>query len=183
MYGTALNVFAIEEDCVIYGPGIRTVIWFQGCSIRCPGCWNKDMWSTEPSILMERTNLLDIILKSGHGVTFLGGEPLDQHENLLWLLQRLREKNIETMLYTGHEQQEIDSNPVFREICDIPKILVTGRYHAEERDTNLTWRGSRNQHIIIKGAIEVPLDSNHVEIRINEDGSVTYMGYPDEFMN
>ena len=87
------------------------------------------------------------------------------------------------MLYTGYEHEEIVSDPLLGRICEIPDIMVIGRYRAEERDINLTWRGSKDQSMIVKGRIEMPPDANHAEIRINEDGSIMFLGHPDEFLS
>ncbi|MDR3075575.1 MAG: 4Fe-4S cluster-binding domain-containing protein, partial [Candidatus Methanoplasma sp.] len=92
------------------------------------------------------------------------------------------ESHMRIMLYTGHEHEEIGSNPLFSAICGIPDILVIGRYRASERNINLTWRGSENQRIVIRGDTDMPPDSNHLELRIDEYGDITHLGYPDEFL-
>ncbi len=185
-YGTCLNIAHIETGSDIYGPGMRFVIWFQGCSLRCPGCWNKSMWSFDPCDLMERKHLLQIILSCPEidGVTVLGGEPLDQAENLYWLLVSLRDENIGVMLYTGYELSEIKNDGLKSEICQLADILVSGRYKEDERDLGLKWRGSRNQSILIQNAKYEGLDLNdginEVEIMIDEFGALKVLGYPDE---
>lgn len=178
MNGNSFNVAHIEYDCSIYGPGMRTVIWFQGCSIRCEGCWNKEMWSNEPIMEIDREELLLLIEKTGNkGITFLGGEPLDQCSNLLWFVRKLKEKSFNIMLYSGYEPEEIEMDDDKKSVCDLSDILVLGRYHQSERDINLLWRGSRNQKIITKVPIEIE-ERNEVEIQIDEDGQVVCMGYP-----
>jgi len=180
-YSTSLNIAHIEARCCIYGPGLRYVIWFQGCSLQCPGCWNQGMWSTQPNMLIERDVLLEQILveKGIDGVTFLGGEPLQQPDNLLWLLCHLKERDVHIMLYTGYENDEISSDQLYHEICQLADILIIGRYHEHERDLFLQWRGSRNQRVLIRdGKTQCSDGINQIEIVIDEDGTIKCLGYP-----
>lgn len=180
-FGTAFNIAHIEEGSYIYGPGCRYVVWVQGCSLHCKGCWNQKMWNFEPNQIIEREKLLKNILAEKYdGVTFLGGEPLQQPENLLWILRVLKGKGIHSMLYTGYELDEIKANPLFLEICKQADILIPGRYHDEERNIYLKWRGSENQKIIYQtGEEQIISESNDVEIVLDSDGSICYLGYPD----
>jgi len=183
MYGSKFNIANIEFGCEIYGPGKRTVVWFQGCTLDCKGCWNESMWSTSPNELTDRKDLLKIIIESGcNGVTLLGGEPLQQPENLLWLLKELEACGIDIMLYTGYEADEISASETFSKICRYADILVMGRYVEKERNISLTWRGSENQKIVFKNDDCVLEECNQVEIRIGEDGSVTCLGYPPDYI-
>ena len=179
MYGTQFNVAHIEENCLIYGPGSRTVIWFQGCSLHCKGCWNTEMQDFSPRNLIGREDLLSRLLHLNKGVTLLGGEPLEQSDNLLWLISKLKNANVSVMLYTGHELDEISSNSTWSEICKMVDILIPGRYKEDQRDITLRWRGSKNQQIISNIPEEI-VEQNEVEIHIDEDGKITCLGYPTE---
>jgi len=181
-YGTSFNVAHIESGSNIYGPGIRYVIWFQGCSLHCHGCWNSDMLSFAPNHLIKRMDLLQAILQEHpNGVTFLGGEPLEQSDNLLWIMKQLKNNRIHIMLYTGYEMNEIKENHKFKDICSYADILICGRYSESERDIYLQWRGSRNQQVIIQDGKTIVEDGvNEIEVVINEDGSILCLGYPDE---
>ncbi len=175
---TDFNIGDIEYDCAIYGPGKRTVIWFQGCTLGCKGCWNTQFQSTEPKWLMSREQLLELIVSHGNDVTFLGGEPLQQSGNLSWLVQRLSDMDIGMMLYTGYEPEEIAQNKEWSRICDTVDILIPGRYVESLRDTNLRWRGSSNQKILFKNKTIPVEDMSEIEIVISPGGSVSCMGYP-----
>lgn len=183
-YGNCFNIAHIEIGSEIYGPGKRFVIWLQGCSLACTGCWNKTMWSFSPHILMERDEVLEQIISNPEieGVTLLGGEPLQQSENLYWLMLALNKRNISMMLYTGYEQEEICNTETFSKICNLADILISGRYRDDERDLFLRWRGSRNQSLLIQTERYTDLDIedglNEVEITIDEFGSVILLGYP-----
>ena len=74
------------------GPGRRIGIWFQGCSIRCPGCISMDTWAPGRGIttIDEVVNAVAQWLPVADGITISGGEPFDQPIALLDLLGRLR---------------------------------------------------------------------------------------------
>lgn len=179
---TQFNIGDIGYDCSIYGPGKRTVIWFQGCTLGCKGCWNTQFQSQEPNQLIDREDLLEMIVNHGNDVTFLGGEPLQQSDNLSWLVHRLNDLGIGMMLYTGYEMDEIRQNKEWSEICDKADILIPGRFVESLRDTNLRWRGSSNQKILFRQNPTKVEEMNEVEIVISPDGSVACMGYPSESM-
>lgn len=181
MYGTKFNISRIEFDCETYGPGRRIVIWFQGCTLRCKGCWNESMWNNLPNLLAEREDVFKIITNSRcDGVTFLGGEPLQQPGNLLWLMQNLKAQGTNIMLYTGYEGDEISTSEVFSEICGHADILIAGRYIEEKRNIFLKWRGSENQKVLFKNGSQITEECNQIEIHIDEDGSITCLGYPSD---
>ena len=182
-YGTCINIANLNQESFIYGPGKRFAIWVQGCSIKCPECWNEEMHHFNPHNLIERGELLDQILRtqSIDGVTILGGEPLDQPDNLLWLLENLHDVGVHIMLYTGYEIDEIKSNILFSHICSFADILIPGRYQKDKRNIDLKWRGSSNQVIFSKDEL-IFHESCDVEIYIENDGKMTYFGYPDDFL-
>lgn len=185
MYGEAFNIAHIEPCSHIYGPGLRFVIWVQGCSLGCPGCWNQNMWSSAPNRLIPRYDLLEWIIgqRGIKGVTLLGGEPLQQLEDTLWLLKEVKKTDLDTMVYTGYEMDEIKACPQKSSVLEHTDILVAGRYEENCRNIGLKWRGSENQKIrCLSTRYESHLfdDQNEVEIYIESDGSMAVTGYPDE---
>ena len=180
MTDNCFNVGHIEYGSEIYGPGKRTVIWFQGCTLGCKGCWNTQYQPNKPASLIPPSELFETILNHGYDVTFLGGEPLQQIDNLSWLVDKLKQHGIHIMLYTGYELDEIEADPPKKELCHKVDILIPGRYRDELRDTNLLWRGSQNQPLVYLHGSQQTIDENQVEITIEPDGSVTCLGYPSE---
>lgn len=184
MYGTCFNIAHLEPSSQIYGPGNRFVVWFQGCTLACKGCWNTAMWPHKPNVLVERERIFEQILavRDITGVTLLGGEPLQQAENVLWLLRSLDQSGLDVMFYTGYETGELDDIPHAREILTYIDILIAGRYDHSLRNTSLRWRGSENQEVLFltdkydSGIIQ---ECNQVEIHIDEFGGVVTLGYPD----
>jgi len=177
-----MNIAHIEERSFIYGPGCRFVIWVQGCSIRCKGCWNREMWGSEPNIVLSVDKIFEMIVAEKgaiEGITVLGGEPLDQTAECVELLRRCGAAGLTTMLFTGYEIGEIRDRRLF-DLCD---ILITGRYNESQRTLDREWIGSTNQEIHFLGEAYRGYElknANYMEIGIDEDGSVTLLGFPNK---
>lgn len=102
------RVHSIESMGLVDGPGIRTVVFLQGCSLRCAFCHNPDTWSTTEGNEMTPEELVKQIVKfksyhkaSGGGVTFSGGEPLLQPEFLIETMKLCKEQGIHIALDTA----------------------------------------------------------------------------------
>ena len=102
------RIHSIESFGTVDGPGIRFVIFMQGCSLRCKYCHNRDTWDTCGGTLTSVDELLDkieryksYILPSGGGVTISGGEPLLQPKFLITLFKELKNRNIPTAIDTS----------------------------------------------------------------------------------
>ena len=183
-----MKISSIVSKSSIYGPGIRTVIWFQGCSIRCPGCWNKEMWSFDGGVEMSSNEIIDIALSEGsEGITLLGGEPLDQAQYVEDLVIKAKRKGLTVMLYTGYEGDELHGLAL--KAFNESDIVVYGRYQEEERNTRLLWRGSENQKVKIQSDRYFEYHSKiseeageFIEIHVHDDGTMHMLGYPDESM-
>jgi anaerobic ribonucleoside-triphosphate reductase activating protein len=174
----------VVSNSAIYGPGLRTVIWTQGCSIRCPGCWNDKLWDFKGGSENTVEELVKKALQSGDsGITLLGGEPLDQPVATRKLIEACHEQGLDIMLYTGFEESEL--NKCQLDCVKSADIVVIGRYVDELRSEHLLWRGSSNQRIIWN--MEIPqnlnlADRRQVEIRFDNTGKVNILGYPSESM-
>jgi pyruvate formate lyase activating enzyme len=102
------RIHSIESMGLVDGPGIRTVVFFQGCPLRCAYCHNPDTWNvqggtefTPEEILKKLLRFKPYFEKSGGGVTFSGGEILLQPDFLLKTLKLCKENNIHTTLDTS----------------------------------------------------------------------------------
>ena len=101
-------VHSIETFGTVDGPGIRFVLFLQGCNLACKYCHNKDACSFQSGNIQSLDELLEKILKfktyfltSGGGVTASGGEPLLQDGFVTNLFKKLKENNIHTALDTA----------------------------------------------------------------------------------
>lgn len=178
-----LSVYAIEQS-EIYGHGNRVVIWFSGCSLRCPGCINQHLWEKESGTLETVSSLLEKSIKNENitGVTLIGGEPLDQDEDLLEFVESVISNGLDIVLFTGYEPEELQGWK--KKVFDVSQVVVCGRYDQNLRDTNLLLRGSSNQRIIIKDddlKIYYSQEARQVEVTITED-EMTFLGFPEDFL-
>jgi len=107
--GASLNVARWVTRSRVNGPGERFVLWVQGCSIHCAGCWNRDTWSHAPRVQMTVDEVLrEIDAADGiDGVTITGGEPFEQAEALLPLVEAIRARGLSVMMFTGREPGEL----------------------------------------------------------------------------
>ncbi len=145
-----LRVANILPESVVDGSGIRTVVFFQGCLHHCPGCHNPDLLELCGGTAYTVEELADSIIEEltalHKGVTFSGGDPLLQAEELekLIIILRQRRPHINIWLYTGYVYENISGWPVLRGV----DVLVDGPFKEGERDLLLRFRGSANQKII-----------------------------------
>lgn len=125
------------------GVGYRTVLFVQGCDLRCEGCHNQSAWDITNGKKTDVKELASILREKcfNKKLTISGGEPLMQKEALLELLEEL--KDFDLCLYTGHEMNEIPS-----EILAYLKYVKVGRYVRELRSTVIPFVGSTNQQFI-----------------------------------
>ncbi len=180
-----MNIAHIEPYSFIYGPGCRTVLWTQGCSIQCKGCWNTQMWSFEPKMQYSIHELLSQILENKphiEGITLLGGEPLDQYQDTLELCQKTQENGLSVMLFTGYEMNEIEEKNM-QDILLCTDILITGRYDLTKRTLQHQWIGSTNQeiHFLTEKYSQYNVqNNNYVEITLTDTGALNILGFPDK---
>lgn len=95
------RVHSFESFGAVDGPGIRYIIFMQGCHLQCKYCQNRDTWNVSAGTLYSVSDLMKKILKyknyfiaSGGGVTVSGGEPLLQPKFLIELFKELKKENI-----------------------------------------------------------------------------------------
>ena len=162
-----LNIYKIENNNPIYGPGKRTVIWFRGCSIRCKNCINPELWNRDSNSNESIDEVISKIIDDG--VTFLGGEPLDQ-EDLEELIDRLKEIDKTIILFTGYSKNKYDERKIrITSKCD---VVISEPFIDELKDDSLYLRGSSNQIITINSNIYDSNDFNKkniFEIEITND--------------
>lgn len=178
-----LTVYAIEKS-EIYGHGQRAVIWFSGCTLHCKGCINEYMWNKSVGKYYTVEQLIEAISAFCKltGVTLIGGEPLQQGEELLAFTEEVLKYKLDIALFTGYELNEL--NEWQKQIVNKSAVVICGRYKEELRDTNLLLRGSSNQTIIIndeKLKDFYSQECRQVEIEITADAD-KFLGFPEDFL-
>jgi anaerobic ribonucleoside-triphosphate reductase activating protein len=145
-----IQLHAVIDRSRANGPGQRLAIWFQGCSLGCPGCFNP---ATHPlgGERVDAADLIDRALAQGdaiEGVTISGGEPFEQPDGLLALARGLRQRapQLSILVFSGFTRQELERRPLGPAILAAIDVLVDGRF-VERRVLGRGLRGSDNQRI------------------------------------
>jgi anaerobic ribonucleoside-triphosphate reductase activating protein len=119
------------------GPGLRAVIWVQGCSLGCPGCFNPQTHPRHGGEAVRVDDLLDELKTLEgqiEGLTISGGEPLQQMPALLELLEKLRrETRLSVLIFTGFTWDEVQRMPYRTELLTNLDVLIAGRFKASKR--------------------------------------------------
>ena len=134
----------------VNGPGLRFVLWTQGCSKGCKNCFNPETWSFEKYKSLTPLEIFELIKNSNvSGVTITGGDPLEQPEELLELLILLESLNLSNgiILFTGYTIDEINKDFLLRKSLNYIDVLIDGRFEKDQRISS-SLRGSENQNII-----------------------------------
>jgi anaerobic ribonucleoside-triphosphate reductase activating protein len=114
------------------------------------------------------------------GVTFSGGEPFAQASGLVQLAEVVRERGLSLMAFTGYELEEL-TVPDQQRLLGLLDIVVTGRFVASLKRTDLRWRGSSNQRVHFlsdRYAAEAEGDGAAVEVTLDGRGGVRVTGFP-----
>ena len=177
-----VHVHAWEARSRANGPGSRFVIWFQGCSLGCPGCFNPDTHVAEPRNGHTVGELLELIEAEGsaiEGITLSGGEPLEQPEAALALARAVRaHTDLSIVTFSGYTLDEIRAMPLGPGFLAEIDVLIDGRYEAPKR-IGRTLRGSSNQGIqrLTSRYSESDIAATpEAEIRIDPQGRVILTG-------
>ncbi|MCL6560716.1 MAG: anaerobic ribonucleoside-triphosphate reductase activating protein [Firmicutes bacterium] len=145
-----LRLGGIVANSVVDGPGLRTVVFLQGCPRRCPGCHNQELLDAdggrEVTVEAAWQEIKATISPLTQGITFSGGDPLLQPAAVYELARLIKEQfpRLDIWLYTGYRYEEIINLPVL-ELVD---VLVDGPFEQDKKDLSLAFRGSANQRLI-----------------------------------
>jgi anaerobic ribonucleoside-triphosphate reductase activating protein len=177
------------RDTEAEGPGVRFAVWVQGCTLRCPGCCNPEMFvhgkggvEVEPDVLAT-----EILATPGiEGLSLLGGEPFEQAEQVAALARLVKAGGMTVMTYSGYTLDELfaktKTNPAVQSLLDTTDLLVDGRYDATRPEKVRRWVGSTNQTLHFFTNAYQPDEprfwtANSVELRL-ESGRLTINGWP-----
>lgn len=157
-----MNYAEIKYCDIANGEGVRTTLFVSGCTHHCKNCFQPETWSFDFGELFTRETE-DAIIESLepsyiHGLTLLGGEPMEpeNQRGLVEFLERLKREcpGKTVWCYTGDVYEDLIDGMSLRntEVTDrvlaCIDILVDGPYIEEEHDITLRFKGSRNQRII-----------------------------------
>jgi len=144
----------IEIDSIVDGEGLRSVIWFQGCSHHCKECHNPETWDFNGGYESKIDDVKKMIdnLEFQAGVTFSGGDPMMQVEALKELSKYVKEKGMNVWCYTGYTYEKLlelaKTNNSYLEALNNIDVLVDGPFEIQNKSFDVQFRGSTNQRII-----------------------------------
>lgn len=145
----------VKFNDVANGPGLRLSLFTSGCAHHCKGCFQPETWdfkNGEPFTLETQKYIIE---KSKNkyiaGLSLLGGDPLDNIDGILPLLQEYRNvfgesKNI--WLWTGYIFEEILQDNVKSKILPFIDVIIDGEFEENLKDITLKYKGSTNQRVI-----------------------------------
>lgn len=186
----SIRISRIEKRTRVEGPGLRYAIWVQGCPIRCEGCFNPHTWEMEGGVMQETDEIfrdIEYTWKTTpelEGVTFLGGEPFSQANELSLLAKRIKEIGLSIVTFTGYEYTKImnSTNPSWHRLVKETDLLIDGPYMQSQQDFSRPWIGSKNQQYrfltnvykhLKESITSIP---NKLEIRLHPNGTITANG-------
>jgi anaerobic ribonucleoside-triphosphate reductase activating protein len=184
-----LRVAAVADVTAAEGPHDRFALWVQGCSLRCPGCCNPEMFGPTGGRTVELGALLARVEKAKgehgiEGITVLGGEPLEQIPAVAELCRGARELGLGTLVFTGLRLAQARRRPGFAKLWAAVDTLVDGPYvHAQaEPPRGRRYVGSRNQRILHRTLRYADpglwSGSQRAQVEIDEHGHLTITGFP-----
>ena len=171
------RIHSVESFGTVDGPGIRYVIFMQGCALRCKYCHNRDTWDVNAGelknvdeLIDKITNYMPYILPSNGGVTVTGGEPLLQAKFLINLFKRLREKGIHTAIDTSGMFEITDD---IKELLKYTSLVLLDIKHIDdEKCKDLVGHSNKRELAFAKY-----LSDNNIPIWIRQ---VLVPGYTDD---
>lgn len=183
-----VNISRVHFPVTTLGPGRRLGIWFQGCSIRCPGCISADTWDTNtgatnlPALLTE----VDSWMTQAEGITISGGEPFEQPDALFALLNHFKlETDLDVLVYSGYSFEKIKNTVAIT--SGLIDALISEPFELSSPQT-LALRGSDNQHLHLLtergrerfSRYERVVESHErsLDVMFAEDGAVWLAGIP-----
>lgn len=148
-----MRLAGIITDSVVDGPGVRFVVFSQGCPHHCPACHNPETWDSKGGKEMTVKEVLKMLkkrLKYIRGITFSGGDPFLQAEEMAKLGIEAKKLGLDVVTYTGYRYEDLLSLdiPGSQELLEVTDILVDGPFIEELKDISLPFRGSSNQRLI-----------------------------------
>ena len=148
-----IRIAGIINDSIVDGPGLRFVVFTQGCDKRCPGCHNPETQPLSGGIEMSVDEIFEKIKKNPilSGVTISGGEPFLQAKELIPLIEKIKnDLNLEIAVYTGNIFEDLieSKNEDVLKLISLCDIIIDGPFIKELKSLNLKFRGSSNQRII-----------------------------------
>ena len=179
------------------GPGRRAALWVQGCRVRCPQCFNPQLWAHRGGVLSDPPDVAARWVEAARaagstGVTLLGGEPFEQAAALVPVARAFRAAGMTVMAFSGHALADLARWAQERDdiaaLLDATDLLCDGPYLRAHPDARRPWIGSTNQGIRaltphyaddVRRIASVGRPDT-LEVRIGADGVVSVNGWASD---
>ena len=182
-----MRVARIWHGTKAEGPGTRTAIWLQGCSIECPGCVNPHLWKSEGGWEISTAEIINEVLETDvEGITLLGGEPFDQAEDCAEIARQVRLRGKGVITFTGYQYEELlkSGRQDWATLLAETDLLIDGPYVKELPESDRAWVGSSNQRFLNLthrySEVDPLLHKNRIEMRVLPSGVVDVCGFATE---
>jgi len=149
-----VRLSGIAFESLVNGPGLRRVIFAQGCIHNCKGCFNPDTHDMQGGQMMDMDKIIDDVKSNPmiRGITFSGGDCLEQADKFAYMAKKFKELGLNIWCYTGYTYEYIlenrDKRVGWNELLNSIDALIDGKFEESKRDMSLRYKGSSNQRII-----------------------------------
>lgn len=149
-----IRLAGVIQESIVDGPGMRYVVFTQGCPHHCPGCHNPGTHDPAGGYVGDTDALLSEFRQDPMlaGITLSGGEPFMQAEPLAELAAAVHALRKTVITYTGYTMEylldHLEEHPGWRELLENSDVLIDGPYVESQRNLLLRFRGSENQRIL-----------------------------------
>ncbi|MFX0170303.1 MAG: 4Fe-4S single cluster domain-containing protein [Candidatus Hodarchaeota archaeon] len=186
-----LNIADVFPVSYSNGPGRRTVIWIQGCTLKCPGCFNQEFqphikrYLVDPGDFANRiTNLCKF--HQCEGITITGGEPFQQSRALCEFIESIKKEGLSITVFSGYKYHELirSKEKYVRVLLQHIDLLIAGPFNHTVK-YNRTWFDDPDKELIYLTDIIQPKMSNDsknendLEI-ILEEATISVTGFPEK---
>ncbi len=191
MQDKVIRLHSFEPASRVNGPGLRAVIWVQGCALGCPGCFNPETHRMNGGEVWPVEKLVERILETPgvqcpapdgytlEGLTLSGGEPLHQHRALARLLEQIRQKTgLSILVFTGYDWNELQRLKGIDRFLANVDVLIAGRYDASRRVAQgLIGSTNKVTHFLTGRYTSKDLEAvPQAEIIVSPDGEIILSG-------
>ena len=147
-----IRVAGFLDNSTVNGEGIRSVLFVSGCNINCKGCQNKEMQNLYYGDVVTIGEVMDRIKENIpiiDGVTISGGDPTMQPTQVSEIINLCHELKLNVWLCTGRTYEYLQDHKELHGLLEAD-VIVDGPFIEELKDSELKYRGSSNQRIIVK---------------------------------
>lgn len=182
-----IQLAAYLPNSRVNGPGLRAVLWVQGCPFRCPGCFNPEFqpWHGGQSIAVAEIRAWIDSETAIEGITISGGEPFSQARPLAELAEQIQRAGKGVLIFTGFSKAALckNSDPDVQRFLAASDLLVAGPYQSDKPFRHSLLASANQELIFLTDRYQnINFSRRRIEFQINRHGTTTITGFPDRFL-